>query len=203
MRSVHYTAAALAAATFVFGGTAWAGVDEVKVPFPFVVHGTTLPSGTYRIQNEGGALAIQGEGANRASIFAAAIPSSGHDPARQEPALTFTHHDNQYWLTDVWDSAHHGLTLPLAAAPAATQTPVAKPTHAAKSDHATSGTVKSITDSSLVLAKPGPWHREMTFQLDPAVHKEGSVAVGSRVSIRYRDDGARHVATAITARKAA
>ena len=43
----------------------------------------------------------------------------------------------------------------------------------------------------------------MTFQLDKSMHKDGAVAVGSHVSIRYRDDGKKHVATAITAQKTA
>jgi hypothetical protein len=113
MKSVIRTAAVLSAAVFVFGsGKAWAGVEEVKVPFPFVVHGTTLPSGTYRIEREGdGTLEIQGEGNHRVSVFVGAIPASGHDPAGQRPAVTFTHHDNQYWLADVWDSPNNGLTI--------------------------------------------------------------------------------------------
>src|SRR5690349_802487 len=91
----------------------------------------------------------------------------------------------------------------LAATPAGTPAAAAKSSKAAKTDHATSGTVKSITDSSLVVTKAGRRHREMTFQLDPSVHKDGTLAVGSHVSIRYRDDGSKHIATAITARKTA
>jgi hypothetical protein len=90
-----------------------------------------------------------------------------------------------------------------AATPAGSPAGAAKTRKAVRSDHATSGTVKSITDSSLVLTKAGRRHREMTFQLDPALQKEGTPAVGSRVSVRYRDDGSKHIATAITARKAA
>jgi hypothetical protein len=86
----------------------------------------------------------------------------------------------------------------LAATPAA-----AKTGHSAKSDHATTGTVKSVSDTSLVLTKSGRHHGDMTFQLDPSVHKDGTVAVGSHVSVRYREDGSKHVATAITAKKAA
>ena len=91
----------------------------------------------------------------------------------------------------------------LAATPAGSLVPAKSAKAAANTDHATSGTVKSISDGALVLTKAGKRHREMTFQLDPSVHKDGAVAVGSHVSIRYRNDGAKHVATAITARKAA
>jgi hypothetical protein len=112
MRSVIRKAAVVAAAVLVFGGgKAWAGVEEVKVPFPFVVHGTTLPSGTYRVQREGDALEIQGEHGSKASVFVGAMPAAGHDPAGNRPALTFTRHDNQYWLADVWDSAEDGLAV--------------------------------------------------------------------------------------------
>ena len=112
MKSVIRTAAVLATAIFALGtGKAWAGVEEVKVPFPFVVHGTTMPSGTYRIQREGSALEIQGERGNRIAMFVGTIPATGHDPAGQDPAVTFTRHDNQYWLANVWDSAHEGLAV--------------------------------------------------------------------------------------------
>ena len=115
MRSVIRNAAVLAAAILVLGsGKAWAGVEEVKVPFPFVVHGTTLPAGTYRIQREGDALQIleiQGEHGNKTAVFVSTVPAGGHDPAGKQPALTFNHHDNQYWLADVWSSADDGLAV--------------------------------------------------------------------------------------------
>jgi len=91
----------------------------------------------------------------------------------------------------------------LAGTPGGTPAAAAKTAKAAQSDHATSGTVKSISDTSLVLTKSGKKHHEMTFQLDKSVQKDGAVAVGSHVSIRYRDDGKKHVATAITAQKTA
>lgn len=87
-----------------------------------------------------------------------------------------------------------------AQAPAAA---TARTTRGSTSDHATTGIVKSVSDTTLVLTTSGRRHHEMTFQLDPSVHRDGAVAVGSHVSIRYRDDGHTHVATAITARKSA
>jgi len=62
--------------------------------------------------------------------------------------------------------------------------------------HATRGTVKSIDATTLVLARAGN-RGEMTFELKPSTHREGTVDVGTMVSVRYRDDGARHVAIAI------
>ena len=84
-------------------------------------------------------------------------------------------------------------------------TPAAAPAAAgksAKAEHATTGTIKSMSDTTLVLTTSNKKHHEMTFQLDPAVHKEGAISTGSHVSIRYRNDGDKHVATAITAHKA-
>jgi transcription elongation GreA/GreB family factor len=94
----------------------------------------------------------------------------------------------------------------LAATPAGAPSPAAeaaKSTKAADSTHATTGTVKSLSDKALVLTKSGKKHHEMTFQLGSSVHKDGPVAVGSHVSIRYRDEGSKHVATAITVQPAA
>ena len=83
----HSQRGGVAAAIFVLGsGKAWAGVEEVKVPFPFVVHGTTLPSGTYRIQREGDALEIQGERGNKAAVFVArSRPLGTTRPATNRP----------------------------------------------------------------------------------------------------------------------
>jgi hypothetical protein len=91
----------------------------------------------------------------------------------------------------------------LAATPAGTPAPAAMTATTPKSDHATTGTVKSISDTSLVLTKSGKKHHEMAFKLDSSVHKDGAIAVGSHVSVRYRDDGKKHVATTITAQKTA
>ena len=61
--------------------------------------------------------------------------------------------------------------------------------------HATRGTVKSINATTLVLTRPGK--SDMTFELDPLLHREGTIDVGTMVSVRYHEDGARHIATAI------
>ena len=63
--------------------------------------------------------------------------------------------------------------------------------------HATRGTVKSIDATTLVIARARD-RGEMTFQLTPSIHRQGTVVVGTTVSVRYQDDGTKHVATAIT-----
>jgi len=66
--------------------------------------------------------------------------------------------------------------------------------------HATRGTVKSVDERTLVIARFG--HRgDITFALSPATHREGTIVVGAVVSVRYREDGQRHIATAVTVQR--
>jgi hypothetical protein len=84
----------------------------VKVPFPFVVQGRTLPAGKYvvsRVSEDRSALVIRGEDANRKSIaIVLTMPADGHDPAGDKPALTFSRFENGYWLSTIWESATEG-----------------------------------------------------------------------------------------------
>ena len=76
----------------------------------------------------------------------------------------------------------------------------AKPAKAAKSTvatHSTSGTVKSIDGSTLVITRPGQ-KNEMTFTVNSSTQKDSTVAVGSHVTVRYQSEGKSMVATAIT-----
>ena len=84
------------------------------------------------------------------------------------------------------------------AAPVKAQTPAtAKRTSTRAATHATKGVVKSIDASTLVINSTGKKHGEMTFMLNDSTQREGTVAAGSPVSIRYREDGKTNVATAI------
>ena len=74
---------------------------------------------------------------------------------------------------------------PAAAKPASTAT------------HSVQGVVKSVDASSLVLTKSGK--KDMTFKLDSTTQKDGSIATGSPVSVRYRMEGSSMVATAVNA----
>jgi hypothetical protein len=84
--------------------------------------------------------------------------------------------------------------------PKATAKAAAK--HATAANHATTGVVKSVDANTLVITRPGKKGGEMTFTLNPSTHREGTVEVGSNVSVRYQEDGSSRVATAITARPA-
>jgi hypothetical protein len=63
--------------------------------------------------------------------------------------------------------------------------------------HSVQGTVKSVDASSLVITKSGK--KDMTFKLDSTTQKEGSIATGTPVSVRYHMDGSTMVATAVNA----
>ena len=68
--------------------------------------------------------------------------------------------------------------------------------------HSTTGTVKSVSATALVVARSGKNSGDMTFVLDPSTHREGAIDVGSSVSVRYRESGQSNLATAVTARPA-
>ena len=86
--------------------------------------------------------------------------------------------------------------------------PVAKPKTAAKAaakstvaTHSTTGTVKSIDSSTLVISKPGN-KGDMTFTVNGSTMKDGTVGVGSNVTVRYQTEGKSMVATAISEKPA-
>jgi uncharacterized protein DUF5666 len=69
--------------------------------------------------------------------------------------------------------------------------------------HAVRGVVKSIDDSSLVVTASGKKTADMTFVVNSSTTKEGSPAVGSTVSVRYKTEGGKMVATAVAVQPAA
>ena len=62
--------------------------------------------------------------------------------------------------------------------------------------YATRGIVRTIDANTMVIARGKSGL--MTFSLTSSTHRAGVVVVGSTVSVRYREDGKNHVATAIT-----
>ena len=62
--------------------------------------------------------------------------------------------------------------------------------------HATRGTVRTIDANTMVIARGN--RGIMTFSLTSSTHREGVIVVGSAVSVRYREDGKSHIATAIS-----
>jgi hypothetical protein len=74
---------------------------------------------------------------------------------------------------------------------------------ASSASHAVRGVVKSMDDSSLVVTASGKKATDMTFVVNGSTTKEGSPAVGSTVSVRYKTEGGKMIATAIAVQPAA
>ena len=63
--------------------------------------------------------------------------------------------------------------------------------------HATKGVVKSIDGSMLVITKVAGKGPETSFIVNSTTQRQGTVAPGSSVDVRYRTEGKDKVATAI------
>jgi len=113
MKSILKRSALLAAVFLGFNvAAARAASVEVKVAFPFVVNGQTLPAGQYLVEDEGStAVLIKGENGNHAEAFVLTVPVTGHDPAGEKPALTFTRHEARYRLSGIWESNSDGRAI--------------------------------------------------------------------------------------------
>jgi hypothetical protein len=79
---------------------------------------------------------------------------------------------------------------------AATAQPAAKKV----ASHTTTGTVKSVSDTELVITKGT---KDQTFTVNASTDKKGTIETGSKVSVHYTLDGKTMVATAITVTPAA
>ena len=103
----------LIAAVLVASAASAARADtlDVKVPFPFVVHGQTLPAGEYRVETDGPIVMLRGEHGNKTSIIFTTLPAQGQDPSGDAPVLTFKRGETQYQLADIWESASRGGTV--------------------------------------------------------------------------------------------
>jgi hypothetical protein len=115
MRSVVQKSVLLAGAFLICAGAnasaSW-NVMEIKVPFPFVVNGDTLPAGRYSVEQENGsAVLIRGEKDNTAAVVVMTASATGQDPSGTEPTLTFKRYENQYRLASVWESRTEGWSV--------------------------------------------------------------------------------------------
>jgi hypothetical protein len=72
----------------------------------------------------------------------------------------------------------------------------------AATTHATKGVVKSLGESALVLSHAKGKTKDRTFVLNPSTARQGEIAVGSTVDVRYRMEGANRVATAVSVHQA-
>jgi hypothetical protein len=62
--------------------------------------------------------------------------------------------------------------------------------------HTTSGVVKSVSDSSLVITKAG---KDETFTVNASTKKDGDIAAGTKVTVAYTTEGKDMTATSIKA----
>ena len=85
---------------------------------------------------------------------------------------------------------------------AQTPTPKPKPTAApAAASHSTTGTVKSVDATTLTITRPSGTVKEMTFTINDATKKQGAIATGASIEVRYKTKGKTNVATAVTVQK--
>jgi hypothetical protein len=93
-------------------GSARAADVTVKVPFAFVAGRETLPAGVYVVERVGedpSVMLLKGTGLNdKAAAIVMGEQAVGEDPAGNKPALTFTHRENQYRLSAIWQSRDSG-----------------------------------------------------------------------------------------------
>jgi hypothetical protein len=68
-------------------------------------------------------------------------------------------------------------------------------------DHSVSGVVKFVDRTRLVITRAGKTPVEMTFNVNASTQKEGAIAAGAKVQVRFRGDAHAHaaIATAILA----
>lgn len=185
-----------ASVLMVFGGVAEAAVEQASVidanvPFPFLVDGQTLPAGRYRLERDGDAELIRGESV-KAAAFVLTMPLEDSSPAGGRPVLTFTRGEDQteYRLADIWEASGERREIESKAAQ--------HHSYLSLASHSTAGVVKSIDTESLVINPAARQRADMTFALNQSTQQEGAIVVGSSVSVRYREEGSRHVATAVT-----
>ena len=76
--------------------------------------------------------------------------------------------------------------------------PEAKPARTEAASHVTTGVVKSINATTLVMTRSGKGSGEMTFEVNTFTRRDGTIEVGAPVSVRYREEGKNHIATALT-----
>jgi hypothetical protein len=99
------------------------------------------------------------------------------------------------------------LTIPVAAFAAQAAAPAAQKKAAASAkkapavmSHTTSGTVKSSSDTSLVITKgAGKNAKDETFVVNASTKKTGDVKEGAKVTVAYTTEGTTMTATSIKA----
>ena len=90
-------------------------IARVKVSFPFVIRGQTLPAGQYDIRVDDlspGIVYIVGIKGTKGQAIVPTITAYGHNPAGHDPSLTFVRHENEYRLSAVWETDDYAREIP-------------------------------------------------------------------------------------------
>lgn len=113
MRSVMLKTAMLGAAVLLVSGTARAeDLLDVNVPFAFSVNHETFPAGRYQLSQDPltgpSVMILRNMNTSQAAIIAT-HEAGGRGPS--QPALEFRHRENQYQLSNIWESPREGQTI--------------------------------------------------------------------------------------------
>jgi hypothetical protein len=80
-----------------------------------------------------------------------------------------------------------------------TKPPAQRPSPGEVGTHATKGVVKTVSATALVITRRTAGKRtDTSFVLTSSTQKEGTLAAGSTVEIRYRTEGTQKIATAVS-----
>lgn len=90
------------------------GIMTATVPFAFLVRGQEFPAGDYevRLADNGSGLVQIEKVQGKAATFALTTGAAGVDPVGDQPALVFLHRENQFLLSEIWQSHSDGAALP-------------------------------------------------------------------------------------------
>jgi|KBSSwiStaDraftv2_1062776.scaffolds.fasta_scaffold461106_2 hypothetical protein len=108
------TKSSVLVAVFLGMGVGSARAQErvvAKIPFPFVVTGKEFPAGRYAFSTDDHNVLLIRSADDRLERFALVHAAAGRDPAGSEPALVFIHYENEYLLSQIWESGADGLAL--------------------------------------------------------------------------------------------
>jgi hypothetical protein len=108
------TKSSVLVAVFLAMGVGSARAQEMvvaKIPFPFVITGKEFPAGRYAFSTDDHNVLLIRSADDRSERFAIVHAAAGRDPAGSEPALVFIHYENEYLLSQIWESDTDGLAL--------------------------------------------------------------------------------------------
>jgi hypothetical protein len=86
-----------------------------------------------------------------------------------------------------------------AAKPKAKSTTTSSTKPAAAASHSVSGTVKAMDANMLTVTPSGKDKSDLMVMMNTSTTKEGALAVGSKVSVHYKEENGQKIATSVKA----